>query len=389
MLLFLASIKGRLQLDRQVDLSGVAILDHHGHPLLEREETADIEGFRQWFTESTDGEIHATHVEHTLFFRTAVRWLAELLNCEPTVEGVMAARAEQDYGEWVRRLFGEAHIGMVLCDYGYGGETALNHEAMEALLPCEVRPILRLESLAEQLLLDFDAFKPMVEAFEMVVGQARAQGYVAFKSIAAYRTGLAVGKPDRREAETAFKLWRQVAVRDGRVRLSSRPLGEYLLWIALEAAVEQSLPVQFHTGFGDSDADLLGANPLLLRPLIEETEADIVLLHAGWPFYRETAHLASLYPNVWLDLSLAIPFATAGISGMLRDVLGMAPLSKVMFATDAFTMPEIYWLAAKWGRWGLEQVLSEFVEEGFLDDVGAYEVGEMILNRNARGIYGV
>lgn len=372
-----------------MDLAGVSILDHHGHPLLRREETAELQGFRQWFTESTDAEIHARHVEQTLFFRTAVRWLAEMLECEPLVEAVLAARAGQDYVGWVRRLFGEANIGMLLCDYGYGGEAALSHQEMAALLPCEVRPILRLESVAEQLLLDFEAFEPMVEAFEMVVGEARARGYVAFKSIAAYRTGLAIGKPDRREAKAAFKLWRQVAVRDGRVRLASRPLGEYLLWLALEAAVEQSLPVQFHTGFGDSDADLLGANPLLLRPLIEETKAQIVLLHAGWPFYRETAHLASIYPNVWLDLSLAIPFATTGIPGMLRDVLGMAPLSKVMFATDAFTMPEIYWLAAKWGKWGLERVLAEFVEEGFLNEVGAYEAGEMVLNGNARGLYGL
>jgi hypothetical protein len=223
----------------------------------------------------------------------------------------------------------------------------------------------------------------------MVVSQARARGYVAFKSIAAYRTGLAIQKPDRREAAAAFKLWRKVAERDGRVRLASQPLGDFLLWIALEHAAVQALPVQFHTGFGDSDADLQGANPLLLRPLIERTEAQIVLLHAGWPFYREAAHLASLYGHVWLDLSLAVPFATVGIPGMLRDVLGMAPLSKVMFATDAFTMPEIYWLAAKWGRWGLGRVLAEFVEDGFLDEVGALAVGEMVLNGNARGLYGV
>lgn len=74
---------------------------------------------------------------------------------------------------------------------------------------------------------------------------------------------------------------------------------------------------------------------------------------------------------------------------MLRDVLGMAPLSKVMFATDAFTMPEIYWLAAKWGRWGLERVLDGFVDDGFLDEAGAFKVGEMVLNGNARELYRV
>jgi predicted TIM-barrel fold metal-dependent hydrolase len=227
----------------------------------------------------------------------------------------------------------------------------------------------------------------MVEAFTSIVNKARIRGYVAFKSIAAYRTGLGITNPSHRKAKAAFGPWKQMAERDGRIRLVSQPLMDYLLGIALEAAAEHSLPVQFHTGFGDSDADLRGANPLLLRPLIEQTEAKIVLLHGGWPYYREAAHLGSLYPNVWVDLSLAIPFATTGIPVLLRDVLGMAPLSKVLFATDAFTMPEIYWLAAKWGRWGLAEVLKEFVANGYFDEAGAYEVGEMILNGNARKLY--
>jgi len=372
-----------------MDLSGIPILDHHAHPLLQPDETADPARFRQWFTESTNAEIHARHVPHTLFFQSGIRWLAALLDCAPTLAAVLEARAAQDYEAWVRRLFVEANIELLLCDYGYGGEKALAHKEMAALLPCEIRPILRLEKLAEQLILEYDAFEPMVEAFTAVIKRARASGYVAFKSIAAYRTGLEINTASPREAAAAFKLYRQAAQRNGRLRLASRPLGDYLLWIALQQAAADALPVQFHTGFGDSDADLRGANPLLLRPLIEQTESHIVLLHAGWPFYREAAHLASLYPHVWLDLSLAVPFATAGIPGMLRAVLGMAPLSKIMFATDAFTMPEIYWLAAKWGRWALGRVLEEFVTDGFLDENQAYQTAEMILNRNARELYGL
>jgi predicted TIM-barrel fold metal-dependent hydrolase len=113
----------------------------------------------------------------------------------------------------------------------------------------------------------------------------------------------------------------------------------------------------------------------------------LVLLHAGWPFYRETAHLASLYSHVWLDLSLAIPFATTGIPAMLRQVLGMAPWSKILFATDAFTMPEIYWLAAKWGRWGLAQVLAEMITADFITHDEAEEAATMIFNGTARQLY--
>jgi hypothetical protein len=180
---------------------------------------------------------------------------------------------------------------------------------------------------------------------------------------------------------------KEEARRNGRIRLASKPLGDYLVWQAVEVAAAQDLPLQLHTGFGDSDADLRYANPLLLRLLIEQARIPLVLLHAGWPYYRELAHLAAIYGHVWLDLSLAIPFATSGIPAMLRDILGMAPFSKVLYATDAFTMPEIFWLAARWGRWGLGRVLAEFVAEGLLEAAEAWEAAEAILGGNARKLY--
>lgn len=370
-----------------MDLSSVAIVDHHAHPLLPPGVTAEAAGFRQWFTESTDPTIHAQHVNHTLFFRTAIRWLAELLGRAPTLEAVLDARAAQDYPSWVQRLFREANISMVLCDYGYQGDTAYGPAEMAALLPCPVRPILRLETLAQALIVERATFADLIDAFVATVGRARADGYVALKSIAAYRTGLNIDRFSRSEAEAAYIPLKEMARRDGRVRLDSKPLLDYLLWLAVEQAAVQELPIQFHTGFGDRDADLRTATPLHLRHLIESIHTPLVLLHAGWPFYRETAHLASIYPHVWLDLSLAIPFATTGIPTMLGDILGMAPFSKLLFATDAFTMPEIFWLAARWGRWGLGRVLDSFIGDGFLTEGEAWKAAEAILGTNALALY--
>jgi predicted TIM-barrel fold metal-dependent hydrolase len=90
-----------------------------------------------------------------------------------------------------------------------------------------------------------------------------------------------------------------------------------------------------------------------------------------------------------MDLSLAVPFATVGIPAMLRDILGMAPFSKVLFATDAFTMPEIYWVAARWGRWGLTQALGDLVAQGLLTEAEAYQAIKDILGDNARRLYQV
>lgn len=370
-----------------MNLSSIPIVDHHAHSLLKPEATADAAGFRQWFTESTDPEVHARHIPNSLFFRTGLRWLAELLNCEPTLETYLAARAAQPYETWVKRLFQEANISILLCDYGYQGSDSYNHAELQALLPCRVEPMLRLEVLAQELIVQQDTFDQMLEAFTATVGQARANGYVALKSIIAYRTGLDIAPISREEAAAAFLPLKEEARRAGCVRLASKPLTDYLVSVALQQAEAQELPFQFHTGFGDSDADLRVANPLHLRSVIERFKCPLVLLHAGWPFYRELAHLAAIYPNVWLDLSLAIPFATTGIPAMLRDILGMAPFSKVMFATDAFVMPEIFWLAARWGRWGLGRVLDEFIADSLLSDSEAWSTAESILGENARQLY--
>jgi predicted TIM-barrel fold metal-dependent hydrolase len=252
-----------------------------------------------------------------------------------------------------------------------------------------VRPILRLETLAEALILEHDTYEAMLESFLFQVSRAQAEGYVALKSIVAYRSGLDVRPVSPADAAAAFAGVKMQAGPSGHIRLASKPLCDALLWHALQIAGEQALPVQFHTGFGDRDADLRLANPLHLRAVIEQVQAPIVLLHAGWPFYREAAHLASIYGHVWLDLSLAIPFATSGIPTMLEDVLGMAPLSKLMFATDAFTMPEIYWLAARWGRWGLGRALETLVDARFLTEEEAWKSARGILGDNARGLYGL
>lgn len=371
-----------------LDLSQVPIFDHHAHPLLRQSTPADPVAFQRWFTESGRRLAHERDAPQSLLFRSAIKFLAGYLQCEATPAAVLEARAARPYAEWVRALFLDAGIAHVLCDYGYPTTGACTPDEMAALAHCPVQPIMRLESVAEALIAQSESFEEMAEAFEVTVAAARESGYMALKSIAAYRAGLEISRPTPASAKAGFRRLKEAAVRLGRVRLDDPALGDYLLWIALAEAERLKLPVQFHTGFGDEDADLRRANPLHLRPVIERTQAPLVLLHAGWPFYRECAHLATIYPHVYLDLSLAVPFASTGIPGMLRDVLGMAPLNKVLFATDAFVMPEIYWLAARWGRWGLARVLDEFVADGFLSEGDALEVAGMLLNANAGAVYG-
>ncbi|MEM7111490.1 MAG: amidohydrolase family protein [Chloroflexota bacterium] len=372
-----------------MDLSHIPILDHHAHPLLKKEATQTAVSFQQWFTESTHPDIHQHHIPRSLFFRTAIKWLAEILECEATVTAVLAARAAQDYKQWTHYLFQDARIDYLLCDYGYSSPDGYDATTLPNLLPCPVKPILRLETYFQELIIAHSRFDQAIDAFIHTLRTARQAGYVALKSIIAYRSGLTISPVTKGLARTSYDSLHEESKYNPKIRLADKSLCDYLLWLAATEAEKLELPIQIHTGFGDEDADLLTANPLQLRPLIEKTKAPLVLLHAGWPYYREMAHLAALYPHVWLDLSLAIPFATTGIPAMLRDILGMAHHSKILFATDAFTMPEIYWLAAKWGRWSLGKVLAEFMEEGFMTAKEGEETAVSILNSNSQKLYSV
>jgi predicted TIM-barrel fold metal-dependent hydrolase len=143
----------------------------------------------------------------------------------------------------------------------------------------------------------------------------------------------------------------------------------------------EPLPVQVHCGFGDSDLLLPHADPGWLKPVIERfEETPFVLLHC-YPFVREAGWLAHVYANVYFDLSLTIPYVARGAE-MLREALELAPVSKLMYASDAARAPELYFLAAKRWREALAEVLP-----GLLPAGQAVEAARAILRENALKLY--
>ena len=336
--------------------------------------------------------MHAGHVSETVFYRWAIRELATLLGCAPTTDAVLAARGRESADGLARRLLGAANITMLLVDHGYLTDATVPPAELAARLPCRVLPILRLETLAQELIVRHETFDAVLDAYSASVETARADGVVGLKSIIAYRTGLAVQPSPRAAAAAAFGPVKERARRDGRVRLADKPLNDYLLLRALEIAERQALPVQIHTGFGDSDLDLRESNPLHLRPLLEgrrHANVPFVLLHASYPYVRELGYLAAIHPNVYADVGLAIPHLAAEIPAMLRQLLGLVPLSKVVYSSDASQIPELFWLAARWGRRALGTVLDELIALGALDADDALVAARRVLGGNAAAAYGL
>ena len=223
---------------------------------------------------------------------------------------------------------------MLLVDDGFPPpEASIEWQELGALAGARALPVLRIETRRSE------------------IADAHANGFVALKTIAAYRGGL------------------------------DHIAEDVLAALGANEETGNPLPVQIHCGFGDSDLHLARADPSHLKPLLERfAETPFVLLHC-YPFVREAGWLAHVYPNVWFDLSLTIPHV-ARPAAALREALELAPVSKLLYASDAARTPELYYLGAKWWREALAEVLAEA-----LPPDEAEQAGRAILRENALALY--
>jgi hypothetical protein len=310
-------------------LSGIPLVDHHAHGIL-RAHPRDLDEFRGLFSESPDPR-QWPHVATGLTYRRAIAALAEHLGCEPDERAVYAHRLASDPAEYATSFLRATNTELLLVDDGFPpADVGTTWDEMGELAGCRALPVLRLETRGEH------------AAEETAT--ARSRGYVALKTIAAYRGGL-----DR--------------------------VSEHVI-----AALEENeraldpLPVQVHCGFGDWDLHLWRSDPSYLKPLVEQfADTTFVLLHC-YPFVREAGWLAHVYGNVYFDLSLTIPHVSRPAEA-LAEALELAPVSKLLYASDAARTPELYLLAATWWRDALAEVLTDEAD------------ARMILRENALSVY--
>lgn len=371
-----------------LDLSAIPIVDNHCHSLL-RNQPQDDEAFRNHLTESSIPEVARRDVPHSLVYHWAIRELASLLGCEPQAAAVHAARRERGLESLTREIVERANFKTWLVDTGYGTDTTFGLDELRGFVACDIREIVRLEPLIERLILEATDFDGFLDAYRAALSDLRGSGYVAMKSVLAYRTGLQLERVDRSTAAAAFGPVHEMARRDGRLRIESKPLLDFLILAAVEESARQEVPIQFHTGLGDPDLDLTKADPAGLRLLFSDAyrAAPIVLLHTGYPYVRSLSYLAAMYPNVYADLGEVQLFVAGDLRSIVRELLGLAPMSKILFSTDASLVPELYWLGAQAGRRALGQVLDEHIAEGLIDERTAIGMAEMVLWRNAERVY--
>lgn len=346
----------------------VAAIDHHAHLLAAPGTPISL---AEALTESRSPEQVARTADHPAYQR-AVRDLAHLGGAERAAD----------------RMLASCGLAAMLVDDGYTFPGALSLADHAALVGLPVRRILRIEAIAEASAAGWPPFASVQAAFRAAIDDALGTGAVALKTIAAYRCGLDLPPADDVAAADAYEQWRAT----GRERLVAAPLVAWFVDAALDVARARGVPVplQVHTGIGDADLDLARAAPELLQPRFDAGWADvpIVLLHT-YPFVREASWLAHVYPNVHLDVSLAITLVGHRGADVVLDALALAPASKLLFGTDASRIPELFLLGTRWWRDALAGALDRLLDDDVIDDATALRWAELVLAGNARVLYGL
>lgn len=374
-------------------IAAIPFDDHHVHAPYVEVGPLTPDGLRRPFTESALPAVWNDHLPSQIAYRWMVRSLANLLDVEPTEAAVLDARALIAVADYHRLLADDCNLGESYADDLFGiGECYDVADWSDLLGGRPVRRVLRIETFVE---LGYDACPTLNDALQRLVIEivaAQERGIVSLKSIAGYRTGLRVSPPSsgqRARAGEAYRMLRDAALSGGSGRIAEKNLIDTLVWEALVASIPLGLPMQFHVALGDDDIVLSENDPAVMRALFQHEPfrtLPLVLLHC-YPFHRHAGYMASLYPNVYVDLGLTIPIAGPASARIIEETLELTPVSQLLASTDGHMTPEFQWHGVKVWRWAMERVVASYLDAGAIGDDEALDIVSAVFTGNTRRIY--
>jgi uncharacterized protein len=364
------------------------LIDHHCHGVVT--DALDGPGVEGLLSESLAPAPPGTSAFDSQLGFAVRRWCAPVLGLEPfaPAERYLQRRAELGPAEVDRRLLQAAGVEAWLVDSGWQTDQVLTPGQLAEASGTPAYEIVRLESVAEQVARGGADAERYATVFANAVSDAvAARGAVGLKSIVAYRYGLDFdpARPGAAEVRAAADRWLRALDRDPAARLEDPVLLRHAIW----TGVDLGLPLQFHVGFGDPDVRLHRADPSLLHDFLLATQAagtPVMLLHC-YPYHRQAAYLAHVFPHVYMDVGEALNHVGARSPAVLAEALELTPFHKMLYSSDAFGLPELHYLGAAGFRRDLAAVTGAFVADGAWSAADADRVGYLVGVANARRVY--
>ena len=379
-----------------MDLSNIPMIDHHIHIFSSTRNNDDM-GFS-----ITSYPMEKRHLRASMTYRMMIAELRRLFGMPGAdADAVMAERNRRfdaDPRGYIHSLLRDANIRVLICDLDapisayWTGNYRTDAEAWQFFDTIEpevtVGRVVRIEIACNKRLGDALPFDEFLGAFRTdMLREIEKFHAIALKSVIGYFTGLAVGNPDRDSAAAAYARF----LKDRGDAEAEKIWRDYMLHEGVKLCRELGLPLQIHTGWGDTPyGDLRRLSAFLLYDFLKEEESraiPIALLHAGYPYAREAGILASQLPQAYVDFSELLPYAAYAAEGVLRELMETAPTTKLLFGTDGGGMPEPVWLGAIHAKQALAPILTEWMGRGWVDAAEAFNIAEQLLYKNALSLY--
>ncbi|MEC5423236.1 amidohydrolase family protein [Virgibacillus sp. C22-A2] len=378
-----------------INLGEIKTIDVHCHPFIANEKPYREEEFLRVLSLSVIPDMfkagnmnrNGVYPGMNMYMQITIRKLAKYFSCEPVLEEVVKKRNElaKDFPLYTQELFDDVRLEGLLVDFGYP-KPHISHQEFRKNTGFESLEIYRIEPVMDKLRNEHSNFSDFIDNYRLDLRSAlEANHVVGLKSIIAYRSGLDIGAKDEKKAKQDYAQFVK------NERAVAKSLRDYCMHIAMEECTHTDKVMHIHTGVGDGEVVLPKSSPSLLIDMLREKNYEntkVHLVHGGYPWMDEAGFIASILPNVYLDISLQNPFAGHGVKRIISQVFEFAPFNKVMYGSDSFTIPEMNWLGVKLFKECFEQVLDEWVELDYMDKDMAYLIGEMVLYRNFEAVYG-
>lgn len=368
-------------------VEGLRLVDHHVHGATLGELAPDA--FEAMITESDRTLRPGQSAFDSQIGFALLRWCAPALDLEPHARpsSYLARRRDLGAEEVNRRFLRAAGVAAFLVDTGFATAGLLTPEELAAAAGSRAHEVVRLEAVAEEVAASGPDAAGYAAAFEERLAARLSAGAVGTKSIAAYRHGLDLDptRPVPSDVAAAAGRWLRTVEATGSARLDDPVLLRHCLWAGIDAA----LPLQIHTGFGDTDLDLHRSNPVLLTGFLRLAEpwgTPVVLLHC-YPYHREAGYLAQMFPNVFFDVGEAVNYLGAQSVRLVAESLELGPFGKQLYSSDAWGPAELHYLGARLWRTAVARVLGRYVADGDWSLGEAKRVASMIGTDNAAALY--
>ncbi len=386
-------------MNTKLDFSQIPLIDNHCHPFPAEREPKDFPcalciGLLP---------VKPEDMKNTLLYHMMVAELRRFLELpeDSSDEEVLERRNQlykEDPDKYVQSLIQDAGLEALLVDFGYPisqkqyPERYLKQKELDDFASqtstISVHSINRIDWVANRLLkegISFDEFETrLVSETKAMI---KDQHLIALKSVIAYLTGLQIEILPTEEVRKGYYAY----LADPKDTAAEKIIRDYTFVKACEICAECDIPLQVHTGIGDSpDCNLLKVNPCLMHNVFNDPrcqKAKIILIHASYPYLEELGMLLNHYSNVYADLSSMVPYASFAADDKLAKIFEMAPLSKLFYGTDGAVIPEHMWLGAHIFRRALEKTFEAFVDKGYITKDYAMKAANMIMHENIKRVY--